>query len=108
MFSHQQVAVTAKTDSGALRPLQVDVRVLGLHVPETALQRALLGKQRLQPEKRTNGLKKPIRELFRPNTVSPKNIYTLKAVFECACFWAEDLHNNYLLLSCCWLLNLLH
>lgn len=52
VFSYQQVTVTAKTDSGAGHPLQVDVRVQSLHVPETALQRALLREPRLQPGKR--------------------------------------------------------
>lgn len=52
VFSYQQVAVAAETDPGALHPLQVDVRVRSLHVPETALQGGLLREQGLQPEKR--------------------------------------------------------
>lgn len=58
MFSYQQVAVTAETDSRALHPLEVNVGALGLHVPEAALQRALLGEQWLQPEERQQQYKK--------------------------------------------------
>lgn len=35
--SYQQVTVAAEADAGAPHPLQVDVRVRRLHVPETAL-----------------------------------------------------------------------
>lgn len=52
--SYQQVAVAAEADTRAPHPLQVDVGAQRLHVPETALQRALLPEQRLQPESRKN------------------------------------------------------
>lgn len=54
--TYQQVTVAAETDSGAHHPLDVDVRAQGLDIPETALQRALLREQRLQPGKRQRAL----------------------------------------------------
>lgn len=53
-FSYQQVTVTTKANTRAAHPLQVNVRVLSLYVPETALQRTLLGKQGLEPETETH------------------------------------------------------
>lgn len=48
--SYQQFIATAEADARARHSLQVDVRAQGLHVPEAALQRALLREPRLQPE----------------------------------------------------------